>query len=413
MKYYELFSILILLTAFISFINEVYLKQIKTIGLVITSVVVAIGVVLLNNMFDAVSIPITKFIEDLDFKSTLLDSLLGYLIFAGSLHINAGELRKYTSSVLYLASIGVFISTIITGSLLHLVCNLFHVPINIGECFVFGALISPTDAIAVLAIFKNIRNTPNRLKVIITGESLFNDAVGIVLLSVLSNFIFLNVPLDIPHIMQAILVEVGGALLLGLIVGAITTYAIRISKSGDVVVLLTIAASSFGYITAQKIHVSGVITMVIAGLIIGYHKTSNLSHQNNIKVLKNFWELVDELLNAVLFVLIGLIIVITKIDHEIVIIGLCCVVIILFARLVSIILPNSLLSHYDKFLNFSFKESLLMTWGGMRGGISIALALSLPHLNKDIIAITYCVVISSILLQGSSFKKVCKYLLGH
>jgi CPA1 family monovalent cation:H+ antiporter len=284
MKYYDLFALLVFLTALISFINEAYFKQIKTIGLVITSCIIASSLAFLNNMSDEISIPITDFINNIDFKSTLLDSLLGYLIFAGSLHINAGELRKYTGSVIYLASIGVVISTAITGILLYGLFQLFHISIPIGECFVFGALISPTDAIAVLAIFKNVRNTPNRLKVIITGESLFNDAVGIVLLSILSNFVFFNVPLDFNHIVEAVLVEVGGAILLGCVFGGITTYAIRRSKSADVVVLLTLATSSCGYIIAQKLHVSGVITMVIAGLIIGYNKTSNLSHQNNILV---------------------------------------------------------------------------------------------------------------------------------
>lgn len=413
MKYYDLFALLVFLTALISFINEAYFKQIKTIGLVITSCIIASSLAFLNNMSDEISIPITDFINNIDFKSTLLDSLLGYLIFAGSLHINAGELRKYTGSVIYLASIGVVISTAITGVLLYGLFQLFHISIPIGECFVFGALISPTDAIAVLAIFKNVRNTPNRLKVIITGESLFNDAVGIVLLSILSNFVFFNVPLDFNHIVEAVLIEVGGAILLGCVFGGITTYAIRRSKSADVVVLLTLATSSCGYIIAQKLHVSGVITMVIAGLIIGYNKTSNLSHQNNIHVLKNFWELIDELLNAILFVLIGLIIVTTKIDHQVILIGMYCVLVILFARFVSIILPNSILIKFKRSVQFSFRESLLMTWGGMRGGISIALALSVPHLHSDLIAITYVVVISSILLQGATFKKVAQLLLGH
>lgn len=413
MKYYDLFALLVFLTALISFINEAYFKQIKTIGLVITSCIIASSLAFLNNMSDEISIPITEFINNIDFKSTLLDSLLGYLIFAGSLHINAGELRKYTGSVIYLASIGVVISTAITGALLYGLFQLFHISIPIGECFVFGALISPTDAIAVLAIFKNVRNTPNRLKVIITGESLFNDAVGIVLLSILSNFVFFNVPLDFNHIVEAVIVEVGGAILLGCVFGGITTYAIRRSKSADVVVLLTLATSSCGYIIAQKLHVSGVITMVIAGLIIGYNKTSNLSHQNNIHVLKNFWELIDELLNAILFVLIGLIIVTTKIDHQVILIGMYCVLVILFARFISIILPNSILIKFKRSVQFSFRESLLMTWGGMRGGISIALALSVPHLHSDLIAITYVVVISSILLQGATFKKVAQLLLGH
>lgn len=413
MKYYDLFALLVFLTALISFINEAYFKQIKTIGLVITSCIIASSLVFVNNMSDEISIPITEFINNIDFKSTLLDSLLGYLIFAGSLHINAGELRKYTGSVIYLASIGVVISTAITGALLYGLFQLFHISIPIGECFVFGALISPTDAIAVLAIFKNVRNTPNRLKVIITGESLFNDAVGIVLLSILSNFVFFNVPLDFNHIVEAVIVEVGGAILLGCVFGGITTYAIRRSKSADVVVLLTLATSSCGYIIAQKLHVSGVITMVIAGLIIGYNKTSNLSHQNNIHVLKNFWELIDELLNAILFVLIGLIIVTTKIDHQVILIGMYCVLVILFARFVSIILPNSILIKFKRSVQFSFRESLLMTWGGMRGGISIALALSVPHLHSDLIAITYVVVISSILLQGATFKKVAQLLLSH
>jgi CPA1 family monovalent cation:H+ antiporter len=289
--------------------------------------------------------------------------------------------------------------------MLYYLAGLFKVNFTLGECLIFGALISPTDAIAVLGTFKSIKNPPQRLKTLITGEGLFNDAGAILMLVILSQVVYKHVHLTIGDVAESLMLETGGGILWGTTLGVLTGWLIKRCKSPEVATMLTIAASSCGFVIANHIHVSGVITMVVAGLIIGgYSKKEHFPTETTL-VLNNFWELINEILNGFLFVLIGLAMLNIHVDNSAITIGLTCIIIVFIARLLSILVPDFLLSKIlRRQSSFSSSKSTLLAWGGIRGGLSIALALSIDGFPDSLVAITYVVVLSSILIQGGTFK---------
>ena len=415
MTYHELFATLVTITALVSYVNDRYLKLPKTIGLTIISVGIAIVASLSNHfLFNKINHiqPLIKFAQTVDFKTTVLDGMLGYLLFASGLHINSVELKKEITPVIYLASVGVVISTFIGGYLLYLLAQVLRLPLSLGECLLFGAILSPTDAIAVLSTFKTIKNPPQRLKTLITGEGLFNDAGAILILVVLVQVVYSDVHVTFIHVLESLIVETGGGILFGIIVGMVASRFLKHAKSPEVATLMSIAAASAGFVIASHIHVSGVITMVVAGLIIGgYNKKEHFSNETTL-VLNNFWELVDEVLNAFLFVLIGLTMVTINIDSAAIVLGIFGIAIVFIARLLSILAPDLLLGVFTWKRGgvFSCKKSILMAWGGIRGGLSIALALSIDGFPERLVAVTYVVVIASILLQGGTFKWAIKKL---
>lgn len=405
MSFHELFATLVVVTALASYINERFLKLPKTIALTIISVIIAVIVSSISNSYPHFVGPVYQMVKSVDFKTTVLDVMLGYLLFASGLHVNSIELRKEITPVIYLASLGVVISTFLTGYMLFYISKFFGANFGLGECLIFGALISPTDAIAVLGTFKAIKNPPQRLRMLITGEGLFNDAGAILMLVILSQVVYENVHLTVGHVVESLFMETGGGILMGIAVGVIASFFIKRSKSPEVATMITIAASSCGYVLANRLHVSGVITMVVAGLIIGGYAKKDHFRKDTTLVLNNFWELIDEILNAFLFVLIGLAMINIKIDHADIMIGAVAIIIVFVARLISIWAPDLLLSTFmRRQSSFSTSKSTLMAWGGIRGGLSIALALSIEGLPDSLVAITYVVVLSSILIQGGTFK---------
>ena len=413
MSYHELFAALVALTAFAGFINDRYLKLPKTIALTVISIAIAIATSLLSTSLPHYVDPMYNLVKSVDFKTTVLDVMLGYLLFASGLHMNSIELKKEIVPVVYLASLGVVISTFLTGYMLFYLGNLFNLSFPLGACLIFGALISPTDAIAVLGAFKSIPNPPQRLKTLITGEGLFNDAGAILMLVILSQVVYGNVHLTIGHVAESLLIEAGGGIAWGILVGYLSSRYLKRAKSPEVATLITIAASSWGYILADRFHFSGAITMVVAGLIIGgFSKKDHFSAETTL-VLNNFWELIDEILNGFLFVLIGLAMLTIKVSHAAIMLGLVCIILVFISRLISIWLPDFLLAKLlRRQSSFTSAKSILMSWGGIRGGLSIALALSIDAFPDNLVAITYVVVLSSILLQGGTFKWAISKL-GH
>ncbi|RTL01685.1 MAG: sodium:proton antiporter [Proteobacteria bacterium] len=405
MSFHELFATFVAVTAIASYINDRWIKLPKTIALTIISIVIAFAVSLVSKLQPDFVGPVYQMVKSVDFKTTVLDVMLGYLLFASGLHVNSIELRKEITPVIYLASFGVVISTFLTGYMLYYVAQWLHVPLTIGECLIFGALISPTDAIAVLGTFKSIKNPPQRLRVLITGEGLFNDAGAILMLVILSQVVYENVHLTVGHVVESLMMETGGGIIMGMVVGFVASYLIKRAKSPEVATMVTIAASSCGYVLANRIHVSGVITMVVAGLLIGgYAKKDHFRASTKI-VINNFWELIDEILNAFLFVLIGLTMINIKISNADIMIGAITIIIVFVARFLSIWAPDWLMGKIFNYRTFSdSKKTTLLAWGGIRGGLSIALALSIDGLSDSLVAVTYVVVLSSILIQGGTFK---------
>lgn len=406
MSYHSIFSVIVLVTALAAFVNEYYFKLPKTIALTVMSLTLSIIVTNLLRLNADWALSIHTILSSVDFRTTVLDVMLGYLLFASSLRINVLNLKRHLASIIYLASIGVITSTLFTGFLLWIISRTLDIPLTLPDCLIFGALLSPTDPIAVSSVFQTTHNVPEETKTKITGESLFNDAAGILVLVILVRIFYLNHNhLTFNSISILVIKEALGGIVWGLIVGYITAQFLAKSKDQEVSILITIAASSCGYVLANAIHLSGPITMVIAGLVVGnYSRTQKICKKTH-EHLDNFWSLVDDLLNALLFVLIGLEMLTISIHYSTIVMGIIGIIVVMLARFGSILLPNTiyvLCNH--KTHRYNWPEISMLCWGGIRGAISIALAIAIPGLPSQLIAITYFIVIFSILIQGSSFK---------
>jgi CPA1 family monovalent cation:H+ antiporter len=406
----DLFTVIAILTsisALFAYVNFRYVKLPSTIGLMLIALLSSI-VLLIVGQFNAAVLEGTKaLVNEIDFPQVLLEVLLSFLLFAGALHTDMALMREQKWSILSFATLGVLLSTFLMGGLFYYFLPLIGFAIPFIHCLLLGALISPTDPIAVLGILKEAK-IPKNLEIVITGESLFNDGVGVVIFLTILQIAILG-PAEVSPSEIALLFgeEVGGGLVLGAVLGYVT---FRLMKSIDhyqTEVLLSLALVMGGYALASALHFSGPLAVVVAGLFIGNKGRSEAMSSETVEYLDKFWELLDELLNALLFVLIGLEIVIIPFLDDYWQAGVIGIIIALSARLVSVYLPILALR---RSVNFMPRTPLIMTWGGLRGGISIALALSLPAaMNKDIIlSITYCIVIFSIVIQGITLGPIVK-----
>jgi len=407
MSYHGIFAAVVLVTALAAFLNERYLRLPKAIALTIISLTISIIVTNLLRFNSDWASSIHSILSGVNFRTTVLDVMLGYLLFASSLRINVLNLRRHLSSILYLASIGVITSTLFTGFLLWFISNALHFSLTLPDCLIFGALISPTDPVAVNSVFQSTKNVSEKTKTKIIGESLFNDAAGILLLVILVRIFYLNggVSLTFGSISIMFIKEAFGGVIWGLIVGYITAQFLCKTEDQEVSILLTLATAGCGYILANTIHISGPISMVIAGLVVGSYSKKQKFSKKTSEYLDNFWALVDDLLNALLFVLIGLEMLTISVHYTTIIMGIIGIVIVMLARFGSIILPHTIYVLLDyKKRSYNWPEISILCWGGIRGAISIALAIAISGIPSQLIAMTYFLVIFSILIQGSSLK---------
>jgi CPA1 family monovalent cation:H+ antiporter len=410
MDSYIIATVLIFLSAIFGYINVRFLKMPNTIGLMIITIVFTVSVLLLS-FIDPTLLNIEKsIISKIDFRTVLLDEMLSFLLFAGALHTNFEQLKLQRWPVFIFSTFGVLISTFLVGGAIFYMLNLLGLPIGFIYCLLFGALISPTDPIAVLGILKKSK-VPKKLETKIVGESLFNDGVGVVVFltifkiaeSGLGNFQFRDV-------LNLFGQEILGGIGLGFILGWVTYRLMKSIDDYDIEVIITLASVMVGTLIAHTFHLSGPLAMVTAGLIVGNDtiRSSSMSEVTEHYVDK-FWELIDILLNAVLFVLIGMEILVLVFEGSYMIAGVIAIPIVLLCRYISLLLP---INFFKKKLNFVPNTNLIMTWGGLRGGISIALALSLStEMHRDLfLVITYIVVVFSIIAQGLTLGKLVKYL---
>ncbi len=409
MHQYEVFVFIICLAAAFSYINHRFIRWTPTIGIMSLSLGASVVLVVSAKAFPEHSSALISIITSIDFHRLLIDGMLGFMLFAGSIHIKAGELKNELVPIIALSTVGVVISTFFIGSLLYLLLGLFHLDIAYIHCLLFAALISPTDPIAVLSILKQA-GLKKSMELKIAGESLFNDGVAVVVfLTILEvsqkgpgNFSGTDVAL-------LLLREAGGGLLFGALLGYAGYYLVRSIDKYEIEVLISIALVMGGYMVANKIGTSGPLAMVVAGIITGNKGRGDTLSESNRYHFNKFWELVDEVLNAVLFLLMGFEMVVVKLNGLIVVIAITCVLLVLLARWVSVALPVLVLKARMKFERHAIA---ILTWGGLRGGLSIALALSLPAGNyKDLfVSITYTIVIFSIIVQGLTIGPVYKRL---
>jgi len=346
----------------------------------------------------------TAFVQSIDFSETLLHGMLAFLLFAGALHVDLDDLKSQALPVTVLSTLGVVIATAITGFLLWIIAQWIGLDLPFIYALLFGALISPTDPIAVLGILKSV-GAPKSLETKITGESLFNDGVGVVVFLTILDVALGRQEPDIGHIAGFLLKEAVGGALLGLILGWAFYRLLKSVDMYQVEVLLTLALAAGGYSLAEAIHVSAPIAIVVAGLFIGNHGRAFAMSETTREHLDTFWELVDEILNAVLFVIIGLEFLAIRLGSAHAIIAVSAILIVLVARYASV---WTLVTTMRFKRTFSKGVTEILTWGGLRGGISIALALSIPLVPERqlILAATYVVVIFSVLVQGLTIGKV-------
>jgi len=406
--YFFIITILVVLSAVFGYINVRFLKLPNSIGLMLITIVFTFGVFALSYI-DSTLLDAERFIiKQIDFKSVLLDVMLSFLLFAGALHTNFEQLKVQRWPVLVFSTFGVLVSTFLVGASVFLILKLIGLDIDFIYCLLFGALISPTDPIAVLGILKKA-GVPKKLEAKIVGESLFNDGVGVVIFLTIFQIALLGTgEIEAFDVFKLFGKEVFGGILLGGVLGWITYRLMKSINDYDIEVIITLAAVMGGTVIAHKFHLSAPLAMVTAGLVVGNDTVRGTAMSEITEsYVDKFWELIDILLNTILFVLIGMEILVLTFETEYVLAGLIAVPVVLLCRYLSLLLPISL---FKKKLDFVPKTNLIMTWGGLRGGISIALALGLTEaMQRDLfLVITYVVVVFSILVQGLTVGKLVK-----
>lgn len=404
---YHIISILIFLTAVFAYINDRWIKWAPTIGIMVIALLFSVLIVIGGFLFPAISPDAFWLVSNINFGQVLMKIMLSFLLFAGSLHIDANKLKKEFWPVMVLATIGTFISTFLVSVMAYYLFAAFGMQVPYIYCLLFGGLISPTDPIAVMGILK-LAGIPKSLELKIAGESLFNDGVAVVVFLTIfevaangaGNF-------SIGNTVLLFLREAGGGVLFGGLLGYLAHFLIKSIDNYRVEVLITLTVVMCGYSVADHFDLSGPLAIIIAGIILGTKgKTEGLSEISK-DYLGKFWDLLDEIFNAVLFLLIGLEMLVIKIDPVIMGIGAVMIVFVLLARYLSVIFPVLFLKIW-----FPFEKNavLILTWGGLRGGISVALALSLPEaMHRDeFVLITYIIVIFSIIIQGLTIGTVAR-----
>jgi CPA1 family monovalent cation:H+ antiporter len=351
-----------------------------------------------------------SFLRSIDFSAVLMQGMLSLLLFAGALHVDLSELKAYRWQVGALALIGTLASTLVVGFGISLVLPLIGIELPLLYCLIFGALISPTDPIAVMGILKSA-GAPKNLELVIAGESLFNDGVGVVIFALLVGMLGTTGTPTAGVAIELLLREAGRGIVYGLVLGYVTYRLLKSVDQYQVEVMLTLAAVTGGYALATHLHVSGPLAMVVTGLMIGNNGRALAMSDTTRRYVDMFWELLDEMLNAVLFVLIGMEVLLITFNVPLLLAGSAAVVVTLVSRWITVGLPVGALCQYFKLPAGSGK---VLTWGGLRGGISVALALSLPmgHERDVVLALTYCVVAFSILGQGLTIGKLVRRTLG-
>lgn len=399
-------SVLIVLAAALGYLNHRLFKLPSSIGLTIMGAVASLLVIAADRMLPGgqLSRMVEKFLNELDFHTTLMDGMLSFLLFAGALHVNWAEMRRGRWPIIVLSTVGVLFSTLIVGVGFAGLSDLLGFDVPLIWCFVFGALISPTDPVAVMGVLKRA-SVPPTLQATVAAESLFNDGVGVVVFSILISIALGTEPFTLAHASTDFLREAVGGGLLGLATGYVALLGLRTIDEYNVEVMITLALVMGGYSLAGWIHVSGPIAMAVAGLVIGNAAVDEAMSDITRDYMIKFWDLIDEILNAVLFLLIGLQVIAIASEPRMLVLGMLAIPLVLLARVISVGLPLTVLRPV---LSLGSLAMPTLVWGGLRGGISVALSLSLPDspTRTIILAATYLSVLFAVIIQGGSISWV-------
>ena len=412
MNPFDTAAALVVLAAVLGYLNHRFAGLPHTIGLTIMGAVASLAVVGADAVFPGAGLgdSVRAFLAGVDFPRALMEGMLSFLLFAGALHVDLGNLLKGKWAVSVMATVGVVISTLVVGAGFKAVTALFGADVPFLWCFVLGALISPTDPVAVIGILKSAR-VPATLEAKVAGESLFNDGVGVVVFSILLAAAMGAEEFSLTRAGELFLIEAVGGAVFGLALGWVAYRAMKSIDEHNLEVLITLALVMGGYALAHRLHVSGPVAMAVAGLLIGNHGVRFAMSEQTREHVTRFWSLIDEILNSVLFLLIGLEVVAIATDVGHLLVGVVSIGLVLAARAASVGLPMLLMSRFSPFTKGAFP---ILVWGGLRGGISIALALSLPEgpIKETILTATYVVVVFSVIVQGATVGTAAKRFVG-
>lgn len=409
MSLFHILAVLLTVAASFAYVNHRWLRLPTTIGLMAMSLGASLVLIVVDRLgWFALDHTAGRVLEGIDFNEALMHGMLGALLFAGTLHIRLSELKEQLSRVIGLAIVGTIISTFLTAGLFYALLSALGLPLDFGHCLLFGALIAPTDPVGVLGVLKEAR-VAKSLETQIAGESLLNDGVGVVVFTTVLGVVSTGGEITPGGVVMLFVREAIGGALFGLATGYVTFRLLRSIDHYQTELLLTLALVVGGYALAEKLHLSAPIAAVVAGLVIGNtgraHGMSDVTRDH----LDKFWGLVDDILNSLLFVLVGFEVIHISIGAIQFAAGAIAVVLVLASRLTSVAIPLRILSRWRK---VERGEVAILTWGGLRGGISVALALSLPFDGQRpiIVSTTYIVVVFSILVQGLTLGRLARRL---
>ncbi|MGV0752512.1 cation:proton antiporter [Empedobacter brevis] len=411
MELYYSFSVLIVLAALFSYANLRFLKLPGTIGIMIIAMLVSVAIRLLgDSYFPDATKDLFQLFSNLDFNEILMGAMLNFLLFAGAMHVNILDLKNLRWTIATYATISVVLSAFIVSGILYYIAPYFGIQIPYIYCLLFGTLISPTDPIVVLGILKQAK-VPKVIETKITGESLFNDGVAVVMFAVVLQIATNpNFDADFASVSKLFLMEAGGGILLGLLLGFTASNSMKKIDDYKVSALITLSIVMGGFLIAKELHISSPLAMVIAGLIIGNYGKKVAMSSTTRDYLAKFWELIDEIMNAILFLFIGFELLLIEDLMDQILLGIATIFIVLLSRTLSIMIPARTILRKN---TFSKGSLIVLVWGGIRGGVSIALVLSMPNSEwKDLLLeITYIVVLFSIVIQGLTVGKVARRVL--
>jgi CPA1 family monovalent cation:H+ antiporter len=416
MSIFEIGAFLIGLSAFFGYINHRFLRLPHTVGLVVMALAASLSLILIEFLNPRTQLleTVTGILEQIDFHETVMHGMLSFLLFAGAMHVDFSVFRSRLLSIGLMATLGILISTFLIGWAMWLLLNFFGIDIPFIWALVFGALISPTDPVAVLGLFKTVK-VPESLEAKMAGESLLNDGVGVVVFTIVVAIAvggdMHGEAIGVMTVVELFFTEAVGGAILGLVAGYACYRAMGQIDEHNLEVLITLAMVMVTYAVAIRLHLSGPIAMVVAGLFIGNRGMKNAVSDKTRDYVEKFWSLLDEILNSVLFLLIGLevLVIAQRMDH--IGVALLAIPVTLTARWISVSVPILILARWRSFTKGAIP---ILTWGGLRGGIAVALALSLPvnEYKATILTITYAVVLFSIIVQGLTIKTLVEKLVA-
>lgn len=405
---FQLATIVLVLTALAAWTNARFLRLPVNIALLLAGLWTSMLILLLRWAYleGGVAQALISSINQIDFRTAVMDGILAFVLFAGALHVDIALLRNRALAVGFLATVGAVVSALVVSTGLWLTAQLFSLPLNFAWCMVFGTLIAPTDPVAVLATLKSV-NIEKSLETDMAGEALFNDGIGVVLFTLTLSLAVSGGDFGWGDAAHMLALEAGGGALFGLLVGYAGYHAMKQLDDYTVEILVSLAVVTGGYAAAQALHVSGPITVVVVGVLIGNRGARHAMSEETKRYLFGFWDLIDDILNATLFLLIGLEVLVFRFELSFAWIAVAAIPVVLLARFIAVAGTVYLLRPWNRFPSGSIP---ILVWGAVRGAISVALALSIPESEARpyILAATYSVVLFTAIGQGLTLKRLIR-----